>query len=75
MQSSKGLISSKTPSLEKSSDNNITGKKNQKSFSSDGLQPIHGDCLDCVAVDLQVIGQESARLALEIVSGASSAPV
>lgn len=69
---SEELISLKIPSLEKSSDNNIPGKK---SFPSDGLQPINGDRLACVAVGLQIIGQKRARLAFEIGSGVSRAQV
>lgn len=54
---SEKLISLKIPSLEKSSDNNLPGKKeNQKKPSpGDGLQPINGDWLACVAVDLEII--------------------
>lgn len=52
---SEKLISLKIPSLEKSSDNNLPGKKEKKPSPSDGLQPINGDRLARVAADLEII--------------------
>lgn len=52
---SEKLISLKIPSLEKSSDNNLPGKEEKKNSPSDGRQPINGDWLARVAVDLEII--------------------
>lgn len=52
---SEKLISLKIPSLEKSSDNNLPGKKKKTHSPGDELQPINGDWLARVAVDLEII--------------------